>query len=220
VGTVLKGELYGEGEKGKSIEPQDLGGLLNSSLSKALKDKADRGIRLKMALFGILKDKKAIPAGPVARQARIRELIARLPVKDVFNTPPMETDPAKARALYEGIIAGRDPLTGEGIVAEPVEGGTPIKVKPRGESDVYVTSVFPADTARTGDVRAGGFGYSNEPGGPEVGKVGTGISHATLKDMLASPDQYIGRTARIRSRRQHASGAYDSPAFTAMHEDI
>lgn len=217
VGTTLRGELYGE-RGGRAIPPQELSGLLNSSLARALKDKTDRRIKLKAAMFGILRSGKAIPGDPVKRLEAIRGIIAGLPVKGVFSTPPTETDPAKAGKLYKDIIEGRNPLTSEGIVAEPLAGGVPIKIKPREEADVYVRDVFPADTVRTGDVRAGGFSYSLEPEGPIVGNVGTGFEHSTLKDMLANPEQYRGRIARIRSQGQFEGGAHRAPSFVSMHE--
>lgn len=54
---VMKGELYGE-RGGKAIAPQELGGILNSSLAKALEDKQRRGIQLKVALFKAMGKRK------------------------------------------------------------------------------------------------------------------------------------------------------------------
>jgi len=58
-----------------------------------------------------------------------------------------------------------------------------------------------------------------KPGGDPVGKVGTGFSSEVRKQMMESPDDFIGRVARIRAQEQFPSGAYRAPAFLALHED-
>ena len=66
---------------------------------------------------------------------------------------------------------------------------------------------------------AGGFGYSLGPKGDVVGRVGTGFSEEARHEMLAEPEKWVGRLARIRSQGQFPGGAHRAPAFLALHED-
>lgn len=52
-----------------------------------------------------------------------------------------------------------------------------------------------------------------------VGRVGTGLSDELRAELHKSPQEYIGRTARIRSMGQFPSGAHRAPALIALHED-
>lgn len=213
VGKTFRGEIYGE-RKGKAIPPQELGGILNASLQLALTKKKRDKVKLKAALFNIPGDTR--PYGE--KWDEIKKAVKALPTKSL-TLPPTETNPARARKLYERIKNGKLPLTHEGIVATPLEGtGVPTKVKFRPEADVLIRNIFPAVTK--GAPRAGGFEYSVPGSDDIVGKVGTGFSHATLKDMLVNPDLYKGRTARILSQGRFPSGAYRAPSFIGLHEDI
>lgn len=75
-------------------------------------------------------------------------------------------------------------------------GKRPVKAKLFNDSDVVIRDIFKADT--DADNRAGGFMYSLPGSDKIVGRVGTGFTHQQLRDMLANPQNYIGRTARIR----------------------
>jgi hypothetical protein len=226
VGSILRAEIYGE-QKGKAIPPQELGGLLNATVANSLSEQKARGIELKGAIFDILREGKSDVSRetPYAeRLEKVKQVLASLPAGK-FIVPPTETDPARARKLYETIRAGKHPLTREGVVATPLQvpAGKPIKVKFTDEADVFITKVFPAELTTEGQrPRAGGFEYSRSPkGGPAVGKVGTGFTFATLEDMLDNPDKYIGRMARIKSQGQFPeTGAYRAPSFIALHEDF
>ena len=68
-------------------------------------------------------------------------------------------------------------------------------------------------------VGAGGFSYSLKPGEESVGEVGSGFTQSTRGQMLQSPEDFIGRIARIRAQEQFPSGAYRAPSFLALHED-
>ena len=117
--------------------------------------------------------------------------------------------------MLEQVVKGRHPLTEEGIVLTPVSGkGTPIKVMARPEADVKIQRVFDSKA----DGRAGGFEYSSPGSNKVLGRVGTGFSHETLKAMLARPEDFEGRVARISFKERFDSGAYRAPAFKALHE--
>jgi len=86
------------------------------------------------------------------------------------------------------------------------------------EHDVHVKDIFPGKKSLEG-VGAGGFSYSLKPGEESVGEVGSGFTQSTREQMLQSPEDFIGRTARIRAQEQFPSGAYRAPSFLALHED-
>ena len=147
----------------------------------------------------------------------LRDMLNKFP-RNKVSFPPTEIDPRRARSLVERIRAGTHPLTREGVVATPLAHGKPSKLKFKEDYDVLIRKIFPAVTK--GEPRAGGFEYSLPGQQKVVGKVGTGFTHETLKDMLKNPAKYIGRTARIQAQEQFPSGAYRAPAFLSLHEDI
>lgn len=150
------------------------------------------------------------------RRKMLEEVIKHLP-PDVFHLSQEATTPEDARKLWEQIKSQQHPLTSEGIVVWP-HTGRPQKAKLFDDYDVHISNVFPGE-GKYQDVGAGGFEYALQPGGPVVGRVGTGFSDETRKDLLTNPQNYIGRVARIRSQEQFPTGAYRAPAFLALHED-
>jgi adenylate kinase family enzyme len=237
VGTVLKGELYGSrsgaggkavggsdleglGSEGMVIPPQELGGILNSSLARALEDKRQRGIKLKNMVYDI----QSIGKQPVDwhktprpdRRRLIEQVLEYLP-KDTFHISPAAETPEDARKLWMDIQQGTHPLTHEGAVMWP-KGGPPMKSKLTEDTDVYLTGTYPGEGKYT-NTGIGGFTYGLEPGGPTVGRVGTGLSDSLRQEAFNTPDVWSGRVARIRAQEQLPSGAYRAPAFLAFHED-
>lgn len=223
VGTVLRGELYGVKGTGKAIEPQDVGGILNSGVARAIRTQRDEGIRMRNALFDVDRlgpgrrstEVRDLPYEQ--RLAKVQEVMRHLPRQDVFHTPEEAKTPEDAVKMWRRIALGKDPLTEEGIVIHPPV-GKPAKVKLRGEHDVYVREFFPG-MGKYKDNAVGGFRYSHEPEGPIVGEVGTGLTDALRRDMHQNPDLYTGRVARILSPRKLPSGALFAPALLALHED-
>jgi hypothetical protein len=223
VGTVLRGELYGVKDKGRTIEPQEVGGILNSGVARALRTQRSEGIRMRNALFDV--DRVGPGSGATAvrdlpyeqRMAKVKEIMGLLPRQDVFHTPEEAKTPEDAIKMWRRIALGQDPLTEEGIVIHPPT-GKPAKVKLRGEHDVYVREFFPG-MGKYKDNAIGGFRYSHEPEGPIVGEVGTGLSDALRRDMFQDPDLYKGRIARVLSPRKLPSGALFAPALLGLHED-
>jgi hypothetical protein len=126
--------------------------------------------------------------------------------------------------LLNRIRTGQEPITREGVVLWPLEGGAPIKAKFRPEHDVYVRRIFPEMGQRKG--LAGGFEYSWTPRGKVVGRVGTGLNHDLKRDMLENPQKYIGRVARVRAESVYRDkqnpkkpGALRAPSFQDWHLD-
>lgn len=218
--TLLRGEIYGE-RGGKAIPPQELGGLLNAAIAKSLRKQEEQGTQLKNLLFGVrrFRGKDIPPETPWPEQRKMLEEVMRELPKDRFRIAPMVPgESPEAKRLFERIRAGREPLTEEGLVAVPKRGGRPTKVKFRPEADVYVREVFPGAKRLAGRA-AGGFRYSLTPGGPVVGKVGTGLSEELREEMWRDPESFVGRVARIAAQERFPSGAYRAPSLLALHED-
>lgn len=217
-GTQLQGEAYGV-RGGKAIPVQTTSGLFNSAVAKSIRNRQRDKIELRNMLFNVSKFKgREVPIGtPYAEKEKmLQEVMQYLPA-DKFHLPPTFDPKEVGRRLAE-MQAGKYPLTSEGIVAHPKAGGVPKKLKLLPEDDISITSIFPGAGKYKG-IGAGGFGYSVEPGGPEVGKVGTGLSDELRQQLLGDPEEYIGRVARIRSMGRFPSGAHRAPSFIALHED-
>lgn len=218
-GTVLRGELYGVGPQGKAIPPQELGGLLNSSVGKSLTAQRERGIRLRNMLF----DVERMGQDPVtepsyqARRAKLQQVLQHLP-SEYFHTPDDATTPAQARALWDTIRTGQHPLTREGVVIHPPT-GIPQKVKLTEDHDVHVRGFFPGQ-GKYLNRGVGGFTYSHTPMGPVVGEVGTGLTDETRRMMHEDPQSFVGRVARVRAQEKLPSGALRAPSFLSLHEDL
>lgn len=207
-GKVLRGEIYGS-RGGKAIPPQELGGILNSSLARALSTKGATGTDLKVALFDILGDEdRPYPE----RLEVLKKIVPNLP-NDIFHLPEVAETPEQMQEMWNRIKSGQQPLTEEGMVFHNRKGGKPIKVKIRPERDVWVKQIVP------GKDGAAAFEYSTSPGGPIVGRVGSGFGPTARREMLEDPESWVGRMARIQSQGQFPSGAHRSPAFIALHED-
>jgi len=221
VGSILRGELYGvRHSTGRAIPPQELGGILNAATAKSLAKQKEQGVDLRSRIFNILRyGKKTVGLEePLAgRLEKLKEIMQYLP-SPKFSLPEMAGSPEEQRALWKRITTGKHPLTHEGIVAWPKAGGKPTKVKLYDEHDVFVREIFPG-TGKLEGTGAGGFEYSLEPKGPVVGKVGTGFSEATRKQMWETPDEFKGRIARIKAQGQFPSGAFRAPGLIAFHED-
>lgn len=197
--TVLRTEVYAVDTSGNELSNRLLGGILNSSAIKSLKEQKDKSTPLQLAAFDILKYK----GRDVSKKTPIEKLEL---IRRVANSYPLIQHPidlAKKYNFPEGKIIWRN--------------GIPIKVKNKNEHDVYVRNIFPAELTGSKIPRAGGFEYSHTPDGEIVGNVGTGIDHKELIDMLNNPQTYIGRVARVYSQEKFPSGALRAPSFNAWH---
>ena len=213
VGTVLKGELYGMGKDKRAIPVQQLGGLLNSTVANSIAKQKKLGTTLKNMIY----DVQGSDAPYQARMAKVQEILKQLP-PDVFHTPETATTPEEAVALWHRIKAGKHPLTAEGIVIHPVT-GKPIKAKLLEEDDVHITGTYPGEGKYKGR-GVGGFTYATAAGGPEIGRVGTGLSDELRQELFRDPESFVGRTARVRHQGAFpGSGAFRAPSLLALHED-
>lgn len=205
-GQVLRGELYGV-RNGRVVPANELSGYLNSNLVNAV-DKRRKGLGLMVAALAVHRQHLDDYGAPM------QDIVRRLHSPSFTAVPRVAGN--KAKRLVRSILAGKDPLTQEGAIIH-MPGKRPIKAKVRPDYDVTVQDVFPAETK--GEPRAGGFTYSLPGSDKVVGRVGAGFDHQMLRDMLANPAAYRGRTARIQAQEQYPTGAYRAPSFIAMKED-
>lgn len=197
---TLIGELYGT-KGGKAIEPQELGGLLNTHIGESLQKIKSRGIKLKVMPFDYANGKgESYPE----RLAKVKETVRHLP-KDTFHTPEEATTPGAARRLFNKIRSLRHPLTKEGVIVHPPHGRM-VKIKNVEEANVTITGTFPGEGKFKGS--HGGITYKG-------GRVGTGFSDETRREL----HKYVGRKARIRHQGKYPSGAYRAPSFIAVEEN-
>lgn len=217
-GTTLVGELLARNAD-KVMPPQVTGGLLNATIEHSRKMQKAKGLDLYQTLF----DAQTIGKKPIDyaktpyadRRKIIEQILPYLP-KDKMRIISQETTPEGGKALWRQIASGQDPDTTEGMVIQPLT-GNPIKAKLVNDADVHIRAIFPGEGKYRG-IGAGGFDYALDPEGKIVGRVGTGFSDDTRKDMWTHPENYIGRIARIHSQQQLPSGAYRAPGFLALHE--
>lgn len=205
-GRTILSELYGE-RKGKAIEPQELGGILNANLHESLKRQKAGKVNLKLMPFDIAGEKGSYPE----RMAKVREAVSRLP-KDKYILPEEAHTPEEAQALFKRIKSGQHPLTKEGVIVRS-SNGRDMKIKNMAEANVRVIGTYPGKGKYTSS--HGGFVYGkNGKNGKEVGHVSSGLSDQTRKDL----PNYIGRIFRIRHQGQYKSGAYRAPVAIAPDE--
>lgn len=218
-GSVLRGELMAQDAEGKMLPPSTLGGILNSGIERSLQTQQRTNTELRDILFDIQQyGKDYVDPDVVPYQERrkmMEEILPYLP-EGKFQIMEQATTPATGKDLWNQIQSGTHPLTHEGVVFTPATGDR-TKSKIYDEHDVYVTGTFPGKGKYQGR-GVGGFNYALEPEGQPVGEVGSGLSDELREQMWKSPDDYIGRIARIRAQDQHPSGAYRMPSLIALHE--
>ena len=207
-GKVLRGEVFGR-RQGRSIGANELSGLLNSTILNSARARTGKGIDLLVAALAVHNN-----GVDDYDQRVVNDIISRLNSDKI--APVRSYQGAQALRMLKDMQAGRNKLTHEGVVIHQ-PGKRPLKAKFKDDTDVIIRNIFRADT--DADNRAGGFEYSLPGSDKVIGRVGTGFAHAMLRDMLANPGSYIGRTARIQSQEQYPSGAYRAPSFIAMKED-
>jgi hypothetical protein len=217
----LKGEVYGfDKNLDRIIHPAALGGLLNSSISKSLKDQKEKNIDLKTMLFDIERHgkKKVDWDTPYLDRMKLLESIMKYLPNDKVHLPEQATNPNDAKKLLDIIKNHKHPLSQEGVIIHP-EKGRPMKAKLFDDFDVLIKKIFTGEGKYKG-THAGGFEYGPEGDDKILGRVGTGFSDEVLKDMAENPDKYIGRTARVTSQEKMRSGALRAPSFWSLHEDV
>jgi hypothetical protein len=215
--TILRGELYAVDDRGKALPAARVGGILNAGVWKSREKQKQEG-RLVPVAFDVTRFKgKDVEGLPYAQK---RELLAQaVGAAPWLSRPRTASTPAAKRKLIADIEAGREPSTEEGVVEWHRDKPTPVKAKFKAEKDVFVRSVFPERGTKRQGTMAGGFEFSYTKGGPVIGRVGTGMSHAMKKDMLQNPSKYEGLQARVTMQRAPMHYAPRAPAFKSFHLD-
>lgn len=217
--STLLTEVYGK-KDGKAIPSQQLSGILNSSIAKALETQNSQGVSMHGMLFDIAKKQgKPVELPYEQRKALLASILKHLP-KNKFHLPEGATTPKEAIKMLQDVKSGKHPLTREGVVVHPKE-GNPLKHKLMEESDVHIRGMFPAEKGSKYDGKSvGGFTYSHEAKGPVVGRVGSGITDEMRALMFKDPKSFINRIAKIKSHERFInSGAHRVPVFLGLHED-
>jgi hypothetical protein len=221
-GLILRGELFAaDPHTGRARAAVETGATLNSGVWKSRERQTHAPLRA--AIFDVARQKgKNVEDIPFKEKLQILSRVNKaLPFLEM---PPMARGAKEKINLLNRIRTGQEPLTSEGVVLWPMEGGRPIKAKFRPDHDVFVRQIFPEKGKR--DRLAGGFEYSWTPKGKVVGRVGTGLSHDTKRDMLANPGQFVGRVAKVRALgvfrdpdNPKRPGALRAPSFQDWHLD-
>jgi len=207
--VVFSGELYAL-EKGKPLSVSELGGLLNSTLSRARENITKRKIEMHMALLDVISKNKKLSRAE--KQKLMDKAIAAFPK---FLTKPEEAATVEeARKLLEKIVKGEHPITREGVIFS-LPGGAK-KWKPWSEADVIIRKITPG-TGRFEGRGAGAIWYSLTPNGPIVGKVGTGLTDDQRIWLWKNRDKLKNKVAVIKYLEQLPSGAYRGPVFLGIH---
>jgi hypothetical protein len=212
---MVRGEIYGVDQKGRAIPENELGRVLNSSVDNARKVIEDRGITMRFAPFQVESvGGKAFEQPYKAHLPLLRKVESK--IKET-RLPPMALDVKEKRKLLDKIKQHKLPETAEGVVVWDNEGtARPIKAKIKPDYDVVIRDVFMEKGQRG---LAGGFTYARTPRGPEVGRIGTGFSHALKTYMAKHPEKIRGLVARVEALREFPSGALRAPAFKGFHNE-
>ena len=215
--SVLLGEVYGM--KGNTvIPPQELSGILNSTILNALNKQKAEGIDLKTMLFDVAKKNGEKVEVPYKDRLELLKDIHKYLPKNKFTLPEVAVGPKAIKAMLDKIRSGKYNTTEEGIVTH--DNGKTHKVKLVDEDDVYIKSFEDAEKGSKYEGRAiGAINYSLTSTGPVVGKIGTGILDSLRKLMFEHPEEFIGRIARIKHQGQYEkTQAYRMPVLLNIHE--
>lgn len=227
--TIFLGEVYAvkQDEDGNEVplSPNELSGILNSTLKNALDYIEDNNIKFKSYVFDVIRfrgkdiDWNKVPYSERLKmvQSLVNELNKNFDEKK-FREPVFVFGKDKAKELWEKLKKDRKLYT-DGIIIWP-EYGKPKKLKFFDEVDVYIRDIIPEE--RTSEERkemAGKILWSFTPDGEIVGAVGTGMDHRLKEDMLKNPEEYIGRVMRLKFLEKTKDGRLRNPVFISLHEE-
>jgi len=217
--TLLRAETIAVTSKGKALPARQIAGMLNSSVTNSRAAQKELGATLTPVAFDVIKYKGEDVSDKSFRERYelLRDVAAKT---DIEIVDVARTNQEKLKLLKQ-IEGGKHPLTNEGVVLRSLEGTAhATKAKFRPDHDVYVRDIFEAINKHGKPAgRAGGFEYSWTPKGPVAGRVGTGFTHDEAKDMLANPDKYKGRVAKVHAEQKYESGALGKASFQEWHLD-
>jgi hypothetical protein len=205
----LWGEVYGE-KGNKAIKPQEISGILNSSLENARNTISDKKIKMKMALIDIIDNEKF---DEKEKKQIIHQVIEAFP--GFFTSPERATSPEEAKKLLDEVISKRHPATEEGLVFEGEDGR--VKYKPGKETEGVITKLYPGEGKYSDSL--GSIGIALTPGGKEIARVGTGLDDETRKRLWEKRKEIEGKVLRFKYQSQFPSGSFRYPVFVEVRED-
>lgn len=217
-GTQFRAELFGQKGK-KPIPLREVAGLMNSTPQAAIRKAKKSGIRLKVAPWKMLRFQgEDVSMLPYEQQQSLMKRIKKK-LGSRISTPSSASTRASKERLARRIREGKHPQTDEGLVAWPKKGvlATPSKIPFRGHEQVYIRDVYPMKRKGKAVEAAGGFTYSLKPGGPVVGKVGTGFTEEKRREIWKARKKIKDVKAVIESSGKYPSGAHRAPSFVAFH---
>lgn len=225
--TMIRAEAWASDKDGNAIPAEQLGGLLNAGVLKSRQKQDELGIKLRLTGFDVVRHNgRNMENKPFADKLEVLSKVNKV-TRGFVELPEIAGTPEEKTKMLEDIKNRARKDTHEGVVLHSIAtAAPPIKAKFKPDVDVYVTGVFnkPRGEAKG---HAGGLEYSFAPGGPTVGRVGTGFDHATRKDMFENPEKYVGRVAKVQSVRSsenmtdpsQLTKALRAPSFQGWHLD-
>lgn len=210
--TVVRGELFGV-RGGEAVPNAELGGLLNSTTWNSRKQQEESGTQLRRAIFDVVKFRgHNMEQAPYAEKLDVlKQIQERLPALQI---PPTAATTAAKRKLFERIESGKHPLTDEGVVEWRLDRPLPTKFKFRPDHDVEVVGVTKGQGKFKDSIGALQVKF---PDRDAVTHVGTGLSEELRKQISQSPQDFIGRVAKVRAQQVFPSGKLRAPSFAGWH---
>jgi len=218
---ILRGELYALGEDGKALPSEKISGILNSGVVRSRELQKKQKVRMRLAVFDVESvDGVNLRTTPYSQKLDLlRETSITVPHLDV---PVFAISPEHKSELYDQIRADKFPDTSEGLVFWKLdEPAAPRKMKFREQYTGYIKGIFPS----TKQGEAGGLQVSWKEHSEPVVRIGTGFSRRQRQDMLARPDQYLGRKISFTGQGVYENkdnpnlSTVRSPSFQHIHMD-
>lgn len=213
--VVLAGEILALNKKGRFAGANITAGILNSETLKA-REKAGSVGSIENFIFDIVRGLKA-DAPYEEKLDFIRYISSIVPKMRPAEVAATQKDKAD---LIKRIVSGKHPHSKEGLVSaiRQDSGIKLIKHKILKDVDVYVRDVVPG-TGRLKD-SAGAILYSHKPGGPVVGKVGSGFSDRARDLIWKRREDLKGAVISLKSMGEYSkTGALRAPVFLRLHPD-
>lgn len=205
--TLIRAELFGVDDSGKTVKSTDTAGLLNSEVWKT----RSSGKTLNNVIFDVIKFKgKSVANAPYKEKLQmLNEISKEIPQ---LKLPPLAATPEEKKKMVDEISEGKNPLTQEGIVVYNLNASVPLRGKIRQDIDVYVKDTFPGK-GRLKNKMVGGFMAARDLKAAPLIRVGSGLSDKLRRNMYLHPDMYKNRLAKIYVQENYPSGKARVPIF-------
>lgn len=217
-GVVLRAELYAVDKRGRALPPQQIAGLLNTNVWNARIAQEEKGIRLKLAPFDVVKWKgKIVEQLPYREKMKLlKEISDKLP--EWVELPPTAWSKEEKRRLLTKIRKGQLKETKEGVVIRRLdEPAPPVRAKLTEERDAKIVG-FTEGRGRLTGRGIGGFIVEDEITGARS-VVGAGLSEKLREAAKKNPNLFKGMVIKVRVQEVFPKGTYRAPRFVGFHLD-